>query len=304
MLNRHLYALLGALKAMRTNPWAVVINTLILGISIGFCLALTSAAKWLDDSNSRSAHTHVYLEFSPHSSRAEQQEFQSMLARNPLVTQSLEFNLETELAALAAQLRLETAALTGALSPLPKTLAVRIGPAGPRAQPTPEMDALIADWRASPAIERVSVFAENLSNNNGDNQRYAHALFILSTLIAVSVALMASNMVRNQVLRQTLENEIARYCGADPAFLRRPFLYWGTLQVLLGTATGLAIFQLARIGLKSQGIALDNLGITNLAGTPLGVLHEIAFTLPCGAALGLACAWITSKLHLREQMDE
>ena len=105
-------------------------------------------------------------------------------------------------------------------------------------------------------------------------------------------------------MRQNLENQIAKYCGADPAFLRRPFLYWGMLQMLLGAVTGLIIFQLARLALQSQGVAVASLTIISAAATPLVAIRDSALALVAGALLGLGCAWITSKFHLRGDTDD
>jgi hypothetical protein len=84
---------------------------------------------------------------------------------------------------------------------------------------------------------------------------------ILGTLLGVALVAITFNTIRLQILGRREEIEVSKLIGATNAFIRRPFLYLGTLQGLIGAciAWGLVMF--------AVGVLEHELGIQ--AGEPL-----------------------------------
>lgn len=123
-------------------------------------------------------------------------------------------------------------------------------------------------------------------------------VFLLAAGLAVAVLLIIGNTIRLAVLNRRDEIEVIKLIGGTNAFIRRPFLYAGTIQGLLGgflawLVIGLGLLLLAGpvqrlASLYGSGFRLENLGMT-----------ETLTLLTSGAVLG----WLGSRLavgrHLR-----
>ena len=68
---------------------------------------------------------------------------------------------------------------------------------------------------------------------------------ILASLMAIGVVLIISNTVRLGILNRSQEIEIIDQIGGTATFIRRPFLYFGTLQGISGGIVALLIAMLA-----------------------------------------------------------
>ena len=94
---------------------------------------------------------------------------------------------------------------------------------------------------------------------------------ILASLMAIGVVLIISNTVRLGILNRSQEIQIIDQIGGTATFIRRPFLYFGTLQAISGAIVALfiamlALFLLARpvnhlAGLYSSGFRINLLDL-------------------------------------------
>ena len=91
----------------------------------------------------------------------------------------------------------------------------------------------------------------------------------LAALLGIAVVAVTFNTIRLQVLTRRDEIEIASLVGATPAWLRRPFLYFGMLQGaaagMVATGAGAALLWVANARL---GDTLASFG----AGAPIGMI--------------------------------
>ena len=95
-----------------------------------------------------------------------------------------------------------------------------------------------------PEVEQVSLdsdWARKLSAMVTFAKRIV--LFLTGTL-GVALVFVMANTIRLQILNQREEIDVSRLIGATPNFIRRPFLYFGIMQALLGGLLGLALVTL------------------------------------------------------------
>ena len=123
------------------------------------------------------------------------------------------------------------------------------------------------------------------------------AVAILAGLLGIAVLIIVGNTVRLAVLSRREEIEVTKLVGGTDAFIRRPFLYSGLLQGVLG---GAAAFLFVAGGLQLLSAPAQELAALYGAHFEISGLGWLALGLPAsGAALG----WIGSRLavgrHLR-----
>ncbi|MHB8743539.1 MAG: permease-like cell division protein FtsX [Sulfuricaulis sp.] len=124
------------------------------------------------------------------------------------------------------------------------------------------------------------------------------AVLILSGGLAIAVLLIVGNTIRLAVLNRRDEIEVTKLVGGTNAFIRRPFLYAGTLQGLLGALLAWLLL--------SFGLLLLSQPIHNLAGLygsrfeaeNLDILATLVL-IGSGALLGWLGSRLAVGLHLR-----
>jgi len=126
-------------------------------------------------------------------------------------------------------------------------------------------------------------------------------VWLLAGLLGLALAAITGNTIRLQIYAAREEIEVSRLIGATNRFIRRPFLYFGVLQGLLGgllgwllTSGGIYVLEgsLARLALAWNGrIDLHGLGPA-----------EGAILLGLSALLGLIGAFLAVSHSLRRML--
>lgn len=125
------------------------------------------------------------------------------------------------------------------------------------------------------------------------------AALLLTVLLGAGVVLIIGNTIRLAIFNRREEIEVSKLVGATDAFIRRPFLYSGLQQGLLG---GLLAVLLINVGLWSLAAPLRDLaGLYDNAALVLEFSARAALVLLLfGGLLGWAGAWLAVGRHLRE----
>ena len=180
-------------------------------------------------------------------------------------------------------------------NPLPAVLVVH--PAASYAHPD-KLQALLKDLRRFNEVDIAQIDLDWVRRLHAMLELARQSVLILAAGLAIAVLLIIGNTIRLAVLNRRDEIEITKLIGGTNAFIRRPFLYTGTLQGLLG-----ALLAWLLVGL---GLLLLTEPINNLAGLygsqfeaeNLGILATLAL-ISAGGLLG----WLGSRLavgrHLR-----
>ena len=130
-------------------------------------------------------------------------------------------------------------------------------------------------------------------------QLTARSASMFAAILGIGVVLITGNTIRVGIHGRRDEIEVAKLCGATDAFVRRPFLYSGAVQGLLGAMVALAIVTSA-VGFLSGPIErLAALYSSNVQLVNISTFSLVA-VLVSGAALGLVGAWIAVAIYLRQ----
>ena len=177
-------------------------------------------------------------------------------------------------------------------NPLPDAYVIEPTDTSPEA-----MDSLAAQLRTLPKVAHVQLDSAWVRRLDAFLRFGKLSVSLLAGLFAGALVASTFNTIRLQILAHANEIEVARLIGATDAFVRRPYLYFGTLQGALG---GLFAAALVAVGLHllsppvAELVTLYGGNFTLRCLSPPGVgLHTAG-----GALLGWLGALLSLAIHL------
>lgn len=187
-----------------------------------------------------------------------------------------------------------TAGLEG--NPLPYAIAVTPADADPAV-----LENLVKELAALPAADQVTSDTEWARRLAAILDFGRDLVWLLAGVLGLALAAITGNTIRLQIYAAREEIEVSRLIGATDRFVRRPFLYYGTLQALLG---GIAAWAMVSGGLLLLDGSVARLTAAYGSGFRLAGLGwlEVAALLTIAALLGLAGAFVAVG-HTLRQLD-
>ncbi len=126
-------------------------------------------------------------------------------------------------------------------NPLPGAFVVR-----PRQGEPEGLVTLQKALRALPGVDLVQFDAEWARRLYALGQLSERGVLMLGGVLVAGLLSVVVNTLRLQILAAREEIEVCKLMGASNAFVRRPFVYFGVLQVLLGSLLAMGLAELAR----------------------------------------------------------
>ncbi len=124
-------------------------------------------------------------------------------------------------------------------------------------------------------------------------------VLILASLLSLALIAITFNTIRLQILTQRDEIEVAKLIGATNGFIRRPFLYFGAMQGLLGGIMAYFIITLSLMLLNHQLDALSQLYASQFVLNSLSLGDSLTLLL-FSMYLGWLGAWLSVARHLSQ----
>lgn len=179
-------------------------------------------------------------------------------------------------------------------NPLPDAYVVTGRPDGADALQALQTDA--AGWPGVDVAQMDSVWAKQIEAALRAGRA---SVGILAIILGVALVAVTFNTIRLQILARREEIEVSKLIGATNAFIRRPFLYFGALQGLLGAVVAWGLAEVAAHILERElGVAVSLISPTS-ALQRLDVREVLALG-GIATALGWLGAWISVTFHLRQ----
>jgi cell division transport system permease protein len=123
------------------------------------------------------------------------------------------------------------------------------------------------------------------------------AVAILAALLSFALIAITFNTIRLQILTRREEIEVAKLIGATDSFIRRPFLYFGLAQGLLGGITAWLLVAASLLLLNHKVGILTQLYASNFSLQNLSLADSFTL-LGFSAYLGWLGAWFSVSQHL------
>ena len=295
ILAQHLSVLRTTTRRIFNPPLAGLLNIMVIGIALSLpagMYVLLQNAQGLVQQLSGTPQISVFLSMDAKADDIEK--LRKQLAQHPAV-EHVEFVPRDQ---ALQQLKQSTglADVIGGLekNPLPDAFVIHPKPGNAQT-----LDKLRTEIGTFPKVEQAqldSVWAYKLEAL----LKFATlAVLILASLLSLALIAITFNTIRLQILTQRDEIEVSKLIGASNGFIRRPFLYFGAMQGLLG-------------GIAAYLIITASLALLNRPLNTLSQLYASQFTLHSlnlgdslslllfSLYLGWLGAWLSVARHLAQ----
>lgn len=292
-LTHHGHSLRLALRRLAEAPFAATFSILVIGVALslpaGFHVLLQNVQRVAGQAATEpELSLFLKLDLGENAARA----FAESLRARPEVADIEFVSREAGLKSLRDS---GLADLLAGLpdNPLPHAVTVK-----PRNGDSAVLENLAGQLRKRPEVERVALDSE-WAKRLGAATRFAETLvWLLAGLLGAALAAITGNTIRLQIYALREEIEVSRLIGATDRFVRRPFLYHGALQGLLGGLAGWGIVEAGRWALAPHVDALAAAYGTQYALIGL-TWTEGALMLGATLSLGLLGAYFSVNHALR-----
>ncbi len=293
LLRHHADALQKALRRLADAP----LNTLLSILAIGIALALPAGGQLLINNSVQFARNAAPV---PQISLYLRTEADENAVK--VVTGKLKGNagvLRSDFVSREATLERfkRSEGLRDVIEVLPRNPFPHAFVITPRDDSPASMDALATELRGLPQVEHVQLDSDWIRRLDALLRFARSAVVALALMLGIGLVTITFNITRLQVLTQREEIAVSELLGATPSFIRRPFLYVGSLLGLLGGTLAWLIVFLGQRWLREplqQLAELYGLGfqIAGLSGV------ESLGLLILAAVLG----WLGTALSLRQYL--
>lgn len=293
-LRHQKHAFTAALHRLRSQPVATLLTALAMGVAIslpiGLYLVLGNLSRLAGD---LPAQPEISVFLDTEVSSAQKQAIAARLKQADIVSAHM-VSKDAALAALSAEQGLADIAAGLTQNPLPDAWVVR-----PLATSRDELAQVAAELSKLPGVAET-----HLDSQWADRLQAALAIgrtgvWLLAGLFAIALVAISGNAIRAQVLTRRDEILVSRLIGATDRYIRRPFLYLGALQGLLGG--------LAAGGVLAVAGAILRAPVERLAGLYGSTFHllpptwlEVACVLGMTTLFGWLGAWISVTRALQQ----
>lgn len=286
---------LGILRRMFASPLAGVLNVLVIGITLSLpagMYVLLQNAQDLAAQISSTPQISLYLHMDAQDDDVTK--LRKLLEQHPDIAHS-----EFVPRAQALEQLKQTSGLSDVISgleknPLPDAFIIH-----PRQNEAQALDKLRNELAKLPKVEIAQLDSAWAYKLEALLKFGRMVVIILASLLSLALIAITFNTIRLQILTQHDEIEVAKLIGATNGFIRRPFLYFGLTQGLLGGITAWLIITISLMLLNHQLVALSQLYASQF------VLHSLSLgdsltLLMFSMYLGWLGAWLSVAQHLSQ----
>lgn len=240
-LSQHIAALSLAFERLRAAPFNALLSTLAMGIA----LALPAGGQLLIANGSQFARTatpapelSIYLR--PTADRATADTVAQALKKLPGIRTADFIDRDATLARFKATDGLREVIEAIPRNPFPHAFVIH-----PADESAAAMDELAATLRSWPQVEHVQLDSDWVRRLDALLKFGRSAVIVLGLLLGIGLIGITFNVTRLQVLTRRDEIEVSQLIGASSSFVRRPFLYFGSV---LGLGGGLCAWLIVQLG--------------------------------------------------------
>lgn len=169
----------------------------------------------------------------------------------------------------------------------------------PRQDNADAMEALASELKALPRVDHVQLDSAWVRRLDALLKLGRTGVGLLTLLLGGGLVAITFNIIRLQVVTMRAEVEVSRLLGATDGFIRRPFLYYGSLLGASGGLAALALVAAAAAWLNGPLTELAKLYGLDLQFAGLGIADSLLL-LTLAAALGWSGAALSVRQYLRD----
>ena len=287
--------MVAALRWLLAQPIATLLTALAMGVAISLPSGLYLVLNNLDRlAVNLPTQPEISIYLDTRIKAAERDAIAAKLKQHPALESSRYIPREAALKMLGESQGLTDITAGLEQNPLPDAWVVRPIDAG-----AAKMVALQAEFEKLPGVAQVqldSAWAERLQAalNIGET-----GVWLLASLFGIALVAISGNAIRALILTKRDEIEVSRLIGATDRYIRRPFLYLGALQGLLGGLAAGGVLIVAGLMLQAPVARLAGLYGSQYHLQPPS-LTQIVLVLAATTLLGCLGAWLSVSRTLHQ----
>lgn len=294
-LNQHAKVAQGALRRMFASPVSGFLSIAVIGIALslpaGMYVLLQNAKSMLAQA---SASPEISLFLTMDAGNDDIAVLKKELAQNPAIDKATFVPRADALKDLAQSNGLADAIAGLESNPLPDAFVI-----SPKATQAQALDTLRSELQKLPHVDLAQLDSAWVYKLEAILKFTRIMVLILASLLSLALVAITFNTIRLQIMTQKEEIQVAKLIGATNAFVRRPFLYFGAMQGLLGGITAWLIIALGLHFLNQPIATLSRLYASDFTLHPLTPGDSLTLLL-FSLYLGLMGAWLSVARHLSE----
>lgn len=287
-LLRHVQVLLASVGQLARMPGSTMMSVGVIGITLalpGLLYLLVANAERVSGDWHGGTHVSLFLRGTVDSSQA--QTLAAHLAKRADVNRVRVVSSEQALSEFKELSGFGEALDALPANPLPSLLVII---PEPQYEQPETLERMVLELQSLPAVELAQLDMEWVKRFHVILKLTRRALIVLSVLLALAVLLIVSNTIRLAILNRREEIEIIQLIGGTDRFIRRPFLYNGMLQGLLGAGVAVVLIALCLHLLRPPIQVLANLYASGFRVAGLSVLESLVVL-----AIGMGLGWLASR---------
>lgn len=160
------------------------------------------------------------------------------------------------------------------------------------------LDALVNQLSERPEVDTISYDRDWIQRFSGLIKVFKQMLYVLAILMGLGIVLIISNTAHLEILSRRDEIEIVDQIGGTRTFIRRPFLYFGMLQGVLGALFALVLTNISLLVIGHSVNALAVLYDTNFTIPWVGLTSTVGVVAAAGG-VGWLAARVTIGSYLK-----
>lgn len=298
-LRHHRFALVTALKRLAHQPGSLILNAIVIAIALALPAVgytLLRGVQPVTKSLAADPELTLYMRLDAARTDTQAAAQRAREAAGAAFAAVQVVPREVALSNLKAQAGYADVLAALPANPLPDAVVLRLkNEAG-----TADLADRLANALQSVAgVDHVQVDSAWVRRLEAGLRFLQLGLMMLAIAVGVVVVAVAFNTIRLQALTQRDEAELARLIGATPGFIRRPFLYLGALQGVLGGAIAIALAAAAWWPLDRALADLARAYGSTFRLSGPGPL-DLGFFLIASLGLGWIGAALSLSHHLRD----
>ncbi len=292
-VDHNLHSLNLATKRMAEGPFAALFSILVIGIALSLPAGLYVALKNIDRlAGGMPTQPEITLFLDIDLSQDKGRQLVQKVEGMPGVAHARFVSRDDGLKHLKdAGLSDLTSGLSA--NPLPDAIAIT-----PNDSNADNMERLAQQFKLLPGVDHLAMDTDWARRLTALLDFGHNLVWLMTGLLGLALAAITGNTIRLQIYAARDEIEVSRLIGATNRFIRRPFLYFGVLQGLLG---GLAGWLIVSGSLHAMTASLDRLALAwsgHLDLLGLGPA-EAAIILATSSLLGFLGAFLAVNYSLQ-----
>ncbi len=235
-LTHHLFSLKIAAQRFRDAPLATLFTILVIGVAVALPSGLYALLSNLDRAaGGVKPQVELTLFIKADTAERESKALANQLAKDADIAH-VRFVSKAE-----GIRKLEAAGLSDITAglpenPLPDSLIITPKDSNPAA-----LAALGERLKAMESTQQIVMDTDWIKRLSALMDLGENLVILLASLLGLALAAITANTIRLQIYAQKDEIEVAQLIGATDRFIRRPFLYFGGIQGMIGGLAGCLI---------------------------------------------------------------